>query len=188
MSKFKWIAQDRDGKIYKYTNESEPGCMELVFATDGRDMKLVRTGKPNPNFANTLINLETEDYKINDGILTRITRKTELDKLITKVKKIDKKAAKWMNNNRYKLEDINYLASCFGWYICEKHDWININNELIKLEQEPEPVKETLKYRVGLYIDNGKKLAFAINQEHESLAERNPDFVRWVTDWIKVEV
>ena len=76
----------------------------------GRDMKLVRTGKPNPNFANTLINLETEDYKINDGILTRITRKTELDKLITKVKKIDKKAAKWMNNNRYKLDAVSFVG------------------------------------------------------------------------------
>ena len=187
MSKFKWIAQDRDGKIYKYTNESEPGCMELVFATDGRDMKLVRTGKPNPNFANTLINLETEDYKINDGILTRITRKTELDKLITKVKKIDKKAAKWMNNNRYKLEDINYLSFCFDWDICEKYDWINIHNELIKLETEP--AKETLKYKVGLYyFDNEKYLSFATNQEHESLAQRNPDFVRWLTDWIEVKV
>lgn len=186
MSKFKWIAQDRDGKIYKYTNESEPGCMELVFATDGRDMKLVRTGKPNPNFANTLINLETEDYKINDGILTRITRKTELDKLITKVKKIDKKAAKWMNNNRYKLEDINYLSFCFAWEDCTKYDWESIFDKLAEME-EPQKIKETLKYRVGLYIDNGKKLAFAINQEHESLAERNPDFARWLTDWTEVK-
>ena len=184
MSKFKWIAQDRDGKIYKYTNESEPGCMELVFATDGRDMKLVRTGKPNPNFANTLINLETEDYKINDGIVTRITRKTELDKLITKVKKIDKKAAKWMNNNRYKLEDINYLSFCFAWEDCTKYDWESIFDKLAEME-EPQKIKEILRYRVARF---GYNTITVNNNDKENEIQLLRGFDEWLTDWIEVEV
>ena len=185
MSKWKFIAQDKDGDIFFY--DEEPLLMPFGFMSSGKDLKLVGKCKKNQIHEETLINLETEDYEINDGILTRIPRKTKLDKLIANVKKIDKKAAKWMNKNRYKLEDTYYLASCFGWYICEKYDWININNELIKLEQKP--AKETLKYRVGLYyLDHEKYLAFATNKEHESLAEKNPDFSRWLTDWIEVKV
>jgi len=191
MSKFKWIAQDKDGSIYKYY--SRPNESSTVFIPKGdEDYESVQwriEGLTKYDWKDSLINLETHDYKINDGILTRITRKTELDKLIANVKKIDKKAAKWMNNNRYKLEDINYLSFCFDWDICEKYDWLYIHDELIKLEQDPEPAKETLKYRVGLcYLDREKYLAFATNQEHADLAEKNPEFVRWVADWIEVEV
>ena len=186
MSKWKWIAQDKDGDTFFY--DEEPLLMPFGFIPNGEDLKLVKKGKQNKIPKETLINLRTEDYEINDGILTRIPRKTKLDKLIANVKKIDKKAAKWMNKNRYKLEDTYYLASCFGWYICENHDWININNELIKLD--PEPAKETLTYRVGgcFYNDDEKHLFFVTNQEHADLAEKNPVFVRWVTDWIEVKV
>jgi len=186
MSKWKWIAQDKDGDIFFY--DEEPLLMPFGFIPNGEDLKLVGKCNKNQIHEETLINLETEDYEINDGILTRIPRKSKLDQLIANVKKIDKKAAKWMNKNRYKLEDTYYLASCFGWYICEKHDWCYIYDELIKLETEP--AKETLKYRVGFYFynDDAKHLFFVTNQEHADLEEKNPGFVRWVTDWIEVEV
>jgi len=176
MSKWNWIAQDKCGDIYK-------------FASDDGKVKLIEEGKPNPNFKNTLINLETEDYEINEGILTRIPRKTKLDKLIDNVKKINKKAAKWMNKNRNKLSNTYDLDRCFDWDICEKYDWCYIHDELIKLEQEPEKAKETLTYRVGFYFynDDAKHLFFVTSQEHADLEEKNPGFVRWVTDWIEVE-
>ncbi len=188
MSKWKWIAQDADGKIYKHDHYL-PDPDSENFMTPGL-FKIVYKGKPNPNFKDTLINLETEDYEINDGILTRIPRKTKLDKLIANVKKIDKKAAKWMNKNRYKLKDTYDLLWCFDWNICEKHYWDNIHDVLIKLEQEPEPAKETLTYRVGFYFynDDAKHLFFVTNQEYADLEEKNPGFVRWLTDWIEVEV
>ena len=188
MSKWKWIAQDKDGKIHKYDHYLPNPYSEEFMTPDL--FKRVCKGQPNPNFKETLINLETEDYEINDGILTRIPRKTKLDKLIANVKKIDKKAAKWMNKNRYKLKDTYDLASCFGWYICEKHDWCYIYDELACLEPYPEPAKETLKYRVGFYFynDDAKHLFFVTNQEYADLEEKNPGFVRWLTDWIEVEV
>lgn len=134
MSKWKWIAQDEDGEIYKFG--VEPTSNDCAFVSGGI-WKLVKIGKQNPNFRETLINLETEDYKIKNWILTRIPRKTKLDKLIDNVKKIDKKAAKWMNKNRHKLEDVDDLSYCFGWSSCNKYDWYYIHNELIKLETEP---------------------------------------------------
>jgi hypothetical protein len=67
---------------------------------------------------------------------------------------------------------------------------VNIHDELIKLEQDQEPAKETLKYRVGFYFynDDAKHLFLVTNQEHADLEEKNPGFVRWVADWIEVEV
>ena len=184
MSKWKWIAQDKDGDTFFY--DEEPLLMPFGFIPNGEDLKLVGKCKKNQIHEETLINLRTEDYEINDGILTRIPRKTKLDKLIDNVKKIDKKAAKWMNKNRHKLTDTYDLDVCFVWDICEKYDWLCIYEELLDLK--PEPTKETLKYRVGLYIDDGKKyLSFTTNQKHAALVERNPDFVRWLTGWIEVE-
>lgn len=188
MSKWEWIAQETDGYIFFY--DEEPLLMPFGFIPNGKDLKLVAKGKPNPNFMETLINLETEDYEINGGILTRITRKTELDKLIDNIKKIDKKAAKWMNKNRHKLEDVNDLSLCFNWDDCEKYDWCYIHEKLIDLEQEPATATatETLKYRVGSYhLCDEKQLYFATNQDHADLIESYPEFAGWLTDWIEVQ-
>ena len=188
MSKWNWIAQDKDGDIFFY--DEEPLLMPFGFMSGGKDLKLVGKCKKNQIHEETLINLKTEDYEINDGILTRILRKTKLDKLIANVKKINKKAAKWMNKNRNKLSNTYHLDRCFVWDDCEKYDWININKELALLEQYPEPAKETLTYRVGFYFynDDAKHLFLVTNQEHADLEEKNPGFVRWVADWIEVEV
>ena len=187
MSKWKWIAQDKNGDTFFY--DEEPLLMPFGFIPNGEDLKLVKKGKQNKIPKETLINLETEDYEINDGILTRIPRKTKLDKLIVDVKNIDKKASKWMNKNRCKLEDVYDLDVCFDWDICEKYDWCYIHDELIKLEQEPEPAKETLKYRVALYNRRGTNfLMFSITQDDAKSSEKYHLFVRWLTDWIEVKV
>ena len=186
MSKWNWIAQDKDGDIFFY--DEEPLLMPFGFMSSGKDLKLVGKCKKNQIHEETLINLETEDYEINDGILTRIPRKNKLDKLIVDVKNIDKKAAKWMNKNRNKLSNTYDLDVCFDWDICEKHDWCYIYDELIKLEQDPEPAKETLKYRVALYNRGGTNfLMFSITQDDAESSEKYHLFVRWLTDWIEVE-
>ena len=189
MSKWKWIAQDKDGFIYKFASELEPKCGKIVFHPGGAEITLVEQGKQNQNFENTLINLETEDYEINDGILTRIPRKTELDKLIANVKKIDKKAAKWMTKNRHKLSDTKYLDRCFVWDDYQKHDWVNISYDLDEVEEQ-EPEKETLKYRVALCAGGvSKYIMFAKTQKHVETIEHQHEVVRWLTvGWIEVEV
>jgi hypothetical protein len=187
MSKWKWIAQDLDGGIYKFDIEPKMYDAWGFLNVHNRGVKLIKEGKPNPNFKETLINLETEDYEINDGILLGIPRKTHLDKLIANVKKIDKKAAKWMNKNRYKLEDTKYLDCCFTWRNYEKFNWIDINEKLEEMaEQQPE--KETLKYRVSLHSDmSGRYPKISTSQEDEIAISRYVSFRGWLTDWIEVQ-
>jgi hypothetical protein len=190
MSKWKWIAQDYDGEIYKYRNESGPRCVVLAFFSDDGEKRLVEQGKQNPNFANTLINLETEDYEINDGILTRIPHKTELDKLIANIEKIDKKSAKWMNKNRHELNDCHRLKGAFCWAETKQGHkfWMDINEKLEEMAEQ-QPAKETLKYRVALCLSkNQPYIMISYDQPEEEQIEFDHTFVRWLTDWIEVEV
>ena len=188
MSKWKWIAQDLNGDIYKL--DIEPKIYDWGFLNvHNRGLKLIEEGKPNPNFKDTLTNLETEDYEINDGILTRIPRKTELDKLIANIKKIDKKAAKYINKNRHKLDDVENLYCCFAWDNYPKHDWRDIYEKLEEMAEQ-EPAKETLKYRVALCLSNNQPYIMISydRPENERFELNNKYFVRWLTDWIEVEV
>lgn len=188
MSKWKWIAQDADGKVHKYDHYF-PDHDNEEFITPGLFKKVLKC-KQNPNFKETLINLETEDYEINDGILTRIPRKNKLDKLIANVKNIDKKAAKWINKNRYKLGDTYRLDCCFTWDGTKQGHmyWSDISDKLEEIEEQ-EPAKETLKYRVGLCAGGvSKYLMFAKTQECVETIESQHEVIRWLTDWTEVEV
>ena len=79
-TKWKWIAQDEDGSIYKYG--SKPDLDGSVFwpvdhdTTNEVDIvqashRLVGIAE---NWKESLINLETHDYKIVDGILIRVDK------------------------------------------------------------------------------------------------------------------
>ena len=37
-------------------------------------------------------------------------------------------------------------------------------------------------------VDDDKYFSLATNTENNSLYEKDPSFVRWLTDWIEVEV
>lgn len=69
---YKWIAQDAEGAIWFFNTKPE---LELAFdafyAESDSDSKRAGTGKPNPNWRDSLIDLEKEDYEIVDGILER---------------------------------------------------------------------------------------------------------------------
>lgn len=69
---YKWIAQDKDGAIWFFN--TKPG-IELAFnafyAASDTNNKRADMGKPNPNWEDSLIDLEKEDYEIVDGILER---------------------------------------------------------------------------------------------------------------------
>jgi len=79
-TKWKWIAQDEDGSIYKYG--SKPDFDGSVFwpvdhdTTNEVDIvqashRLVGIAE---NWKESLINLETHDYEIVDGILIRVDK------------------------------------------------------------------------------------------------------------------
>ena len=65
----RWIAQDADGEIYKFF-EKKPYAYEMSWLNMGRWDK-IEEGNPNPNWRNSLIDLEKEDYDIVDGTLIR---------------------------------------------------------------------------------------------------------------------
>ena len=78
----------------RYICQDSDGTVHLGFGCDGNVPRLVEVdqgypaewlihkciydyikGEPNPNWKNTLIDLETDDYDYTDGILTRIEKK-----------------------------------------------------------------------------------------------------------------
>ena len=75
-TKWKFIAQDKDGAIYKY--EDEPLIKtNSMFIADIGHQKLVQVaieGLTKHDWKESLINLETHDYKIVDGILIRVDK------------------------------------------------------------------------------------------------------------------
>jgi len=75
-TKWKWIAQDKDGKIYKY--DSRPNELSTVFMPKGDEVcELVQIqieDLTKYDWKESLINLETHDYKIIDGILIRVDK------------------------------------------------------------------------------------------------------------------
>lgn len=182
MSKWKWIAQDDCGTICKYIGKPRNGI--TMFSGI---QKSIKNGKENPNWQDTLINLKTEDYEIVDGILKRSPRKTELDKLIARVKLIDKKAAKWINKNRHKCDDSDYLCEAMPRFENCKYGiafWCDIASKLD--DQQP---KQTVRYRVSLHKNGDKYYTHNSNNEDEEESFSSySTFVKWKTDWIEVEV
>ena len=81
-TKWKWIAQDKDGKIYKY--DSRPSEWSAVFMPQGGDQcELIQRsieGLKKHDWKESLINLETHDYKIVDGILIRVDKEDKQQK------------------------------------------------------------------------------------------------------------
>ena len=81
-TKWKWIAQDKDGKIYKY--DSRPNESSTVFIPKGdEDYESVQwriEGLTKYDWKDSLINLETHDYKIVDGILIRVDKEDKQQK------------------------------------------------------------------------------------------------------------
>ena len=75
-TKWNWIAQDKNGKIYKY--DSRPSEWSAVFMPQKDDQcELIQgeiDGLNKLNWKESLINLETHDYKIMDGILIKVDK------------------------------------------------------------------------------------------------------------------
>ena len=71
--KFRYIAQDFIGHIYCYIKK--PGLMKNYngFVSYGEFIN-IGDGKENPNWRDTLIDLETDDYDFENGILRRIEK------------------------------------------------------------------------------------------------------------------
>lgn len=73
-------------------------------------------------------------------------------------------------------------------------DWLHVSNPAwgssLKFRIKPEePKKETIKYRVALFAEKGYYWALSTTNYTRSVAYScNDNFVRWLTDWVEVEV
>ena len=67
---YRWVAQDARGEIWKFQLEPTANTIHNGFYTGG-DNEFVEKGKPNPNWRDSLIDLEKEDFAIVDGTLIR---------------------------------------------------------------------------------------------------------------------
>ena len=69
--KLKWLFQDENGVVQVCT--IKPTAVGYVWRRGGEYIS-VTVGKTNTNWRNTLIDLETDDYDFENGILRRIEK------------------------------------------------------------------------------------------------------------------
>lgn len=67
--KFRYLFQDISGGVVACTLKPKDKCCEW---REGGDYTAIKLGKENPNWRDTLIDLDNDDYEFEDGILRRI--------------------------------------------------------------------------------------------------------------------
>ena len=72
--RFRYLFQDEDGDVWHCI--SKPCAENCGDFLGGGLYKLADSGTQNPNWRNTLIDLETNDYEFKDGILRRVENDT----------------------------------------------------------------------------------------------------------------
>lgn len=70
-TKIRYLCQDKDGGVHASISSKPIIRHEEWFECD---IYHIYDGKENPNWRNTLIDLETDDYDFADGILWRIEK------------------------------------------------------------------------------------------------------------------
>jgi len=73
--KFRYLAQDEKGTIFSHERKPYIADIHDGWLNDGGYFLIKNTEvRNNKNWRNTLIDLETEDYEFEDGILRRIEK------------------------------------------------------------------------------------------------------------------
>lgn len=169
-----WITQDYDGYLKLHTNEPHIICD--IWVSKGSELN----GKhsPNKNWRDSLINLETHDYKIKDGILVKVSKHmAEMRHGDLKRKPTPRKHAELAC--KYFLDDTVEIQSRVSKHI----DWENNNNPcfLAHVEYREKPKTKTVRFRNYINHDNE---AWTWHAECTP-----PDLKEWVGDcWQEVEV
>lgn len=69
--KFKWLFQDSDGDVWVSTSNPNTG---IYYWVNGGTYYFIDGGQDNQNWRDTLIDLDKDDYELEDGILRRIDK------------------------------------------------------------------------------------------------------------------
>lgn len=158
----KWIAQDRDGRICKFMDKPYINATQNYrFVTSNGNCGVLQEslcGKKTKGWKQSLINLETHDYKIEDGILMRVEK---------------------TNHKRHKHADLIH-AWAEGVEIEYRNangDWEDANPGWFEnREYRIKPAKKTIRFRNYLY--KGQVM----------VAYKDADNTEWIGDWQEVEV
>lgn len=158
-TKWKWIAQDKGGAIYKYEDEPLTKTTSMFISETGYQ-KLVKSqidGFERRDWKESLINLETHDYKISDGILIKMDKASINDQQETKHAHY-KKDVKHLNYiDVYRIIDLYELHDpCFQHALKKilvpgargHKDLINDINDII----------DTMQRKLEMIAENEKKL------------------------------
>lgn len=70
--KFRYLFQDKNGSVWISTDKPITGSYNEWL--EGVHYKIIAEGENNPNWRDTLIDLETDDHEFEDGILRRIEK------------------------------------------------------------------------------------------------------------------
>lgn len=75
--KFRYMAQDKNSSINVYTEKPEVvNKLSAWVNFRGAELNVFKGSINNPDFANTLIDLDEDDYEFERGILKRIAKHT----------------------------------------------------------------------------------------------------------------
>lgn len=166
-----WIAQDEDGSIYTYAGKPEPRITGFYH-----DTVIDRIQRSCDKWKSSLINLETHDYKIEDGILMKVEKvifehdNPDITKSHNRHKHADLIHA-WADGAEIQVKlDNSTWGDCIG----NDPAWSTGSEYRIK------PKTKTVRFRN--YID-------AEGEVCVTTCEDKPFYFReWIGDWQEVEV
>lgn len=156
-----WISQDYDGYLKLHINEPHVICD--IWVSEGSELN-GRYGA-NENWHNSLINLETHDYKIEDGILVRVSLLNE-----PTPRKHSELACKYFMDDTVDIQ------------VRTGNEWVDNKSPMFvdSVEYREKPKTETVRFKNYINHDN------EACTWHAECAP--PNLKEWVGGWQEVEV
>lgn len=135
---YKWIAQDKDGKIFKF--QTKPQAYVTKWFYGGHNF--YQYGKENSNWENSLINLETHDYKIEDGILMKVEK--EQKRIMGRELQRKNIYGEWIDCESTTEYRIKHKTK-----VVRFRNYLNTDNDICVCEEGCEPADEVIKQLLG---------------------------------------
>ena len=161
-----WIAQDKNGDIVQYLNIPHIMTEKKEWDTGDHNWHFISAGVKNKNWHDSLINLETHDYKIEDGILM----------------KVEKPKPKRHRNADFihawaEGAEIQYKDEYGEWIEASGPSWG------LGIEYQIKPKTKTVRFRNYITNQNLPGIVFDNHPDIDPLL-----FKEWIGDWQEVSI
>lgn len=163
-AKWEWIAQDQNGCIAKYAEKPDKNDAEW-FKMPHELVQGVYNWHVD-EWEQSIINLETHDYKIEDGILIRVDR---------------------VNQKRHKHADLMIAYANDMTLKIQYKDgnmWFDIGDPAFhkNIEYRIKPKNKTVRFRN--YLAYGDEVYVSFDESDT----KNNGFIKWIGDWQELEI